>query len=366
MDASDRQSRLGLHVLRSITLLFIAGHLVGGQLFENHWSFIHWHFLSLAYVIIWLVALVALERLVPPLADRMPALLNSRKALFAATGILLALAFVFQFDSFVYGGGNLRVAQIAQADHVVYRWHEIGGTALLTLLYNFLSVFGVSSNTAGVYGWKFFGFGCTFLSILGAFKLAQSLSSDKRMRLPLFLLLFCGPQTLLYFGFVGMEPVVITVTIWFAFLAVRIGERFSGRRLAAIWALVLIGGTVQHTLLYLVPAAVYLTFHKKERGHFLPVGLALLSWVALLAGAYLRAGMDFEYSRYLLFLTGKNPHSAYYIFSPWHMGDVVQILFLAASPVVLSLYLLATGGRQERASGQVVAALLMSLAGMTL
>ena len=367
MDTSNCQLRLGPHVLRGMTLLFIVGHLVGGQLFEQHWSFIHWRFLSLAYVIIWLVILVALERLASALADRVPALPDSRTALFATAGILLVLALLFQFDSFVYGGGNLRVAQIAQVDHIVYRWHEIGGIVLLTLLYKFFSVFDMSSNAAGVYGWKLFSFACTFLSILGAFKLAQLLSpDDKKVRLPLFLVLFCGPQTLLYFGFVGMEPVVITVTIWFAFLAVRITKRFSGRRLAGIWALVLIGGIIQHTLLYLVPAAIYLTFYRKKRGHILPVALALLGWLALVAGAYLRAGADFEYSRYLLFLTGKNPHSAYHVFSLKHIGDVVQILLLAAPSVILSLYLLATGGRQGRTSGPVVTALLMSLAGVTL
>ena len=123
MDISDNQSPLGLHVLRGIVLLFIIGHLVGGHLFEHHWSFVHWRFLSLGYVIIWLAVLVALERLQPILVNRMPTLPDSRLVPFATAGLLLILVFLFQFDSFAYGGGNLGMGSIQGMNtDLIYQW----------------------------------------------------------------------------------------------------------------------------------------------------------------------------------------------------------------------------------------------------
>ncbi|MEW5995515.1 MAG: hypothetical protein AB1744_14120, partial [Candidatus Zixiibacteriota bacterium] len=323
--ATDKRT---LIVVVTSMALFVIAQLVGDSLFANNWSFRQWTYLSHWYVVLWLVMAVAVCILVVRFRRRIGAFFGSRLKVFVGLLALFALLFLFQFDSFLYGGGNLRVAQVGQVERVILRWFEYGSVLIVSTLDSFFDLFDLHYNTAAVYAWKTFSFACVVLSMLGAIKLAQQLSPDRPRRFFLFLILFFGPHTLLLFGFVGLEPVVVTVSIWFALIALRLMNRFRPGHLTLLWLLVVFGTFMHYTLLYLLPAAVYVTVRGRRKTGTRPLVAVIvggLVWILLLIVIYVFAAQNLEFKTFVLLLDGKLPHSDYSVFSGRHVGDVVQL-----------------------------------------
>jgi len=334
-----------LYILLLVIVIFIAGRLGGGTLFDNNWSFNHWESLSGWYTFLWFSLLVLTALLFASLGERIALFFNSRLRVIVTSAALFGLLLLFQFDSFLYGGGNLRIAQVAQTDTVIYRWFEYGAILTVSWLNTFFSLFDIHYNAAGVYAWKVFSFVCTILSLVAALKLAKELAADATSRLYLFLILFFGPHTILHFGFVGVEPVLVVVSIWFALAAVRLSAHFTTKRLLAVWGIVLIGLFMHYTSLYLLPAAVYATVRgckRKGKSHAIALAAGLGTYVGLLILAYYWAGQNLEFSKSVLFLAGKLPHSDYGIFSARHIGDMLQIFLLAFPQIIVVVYLIFT------------------------
>lgn len=361
-------SRGAVYLLLIVTVTFIAGRLFGADLFDNNWSFTHWQNLSGWYIILWFALLALVVLLFTSLGERIALLFNSPLKVVVASTILFAFFVAFQFDSFLYGGGNLRIAQVAQTEQVIYRWFECGSVLTVSGLDWLFDLFDLHYNTAGVYAWKVFAFACTALSLIGSLQLVRELTADTTRRFYLFIILFFGPQTILYLGFIGVEPAVVAISIWFALLAVRLSNRFSTNRLLALWGIVLVGVFLHFTSIYLLPAAVYVTSKagfKRRKGRSLAVVLALASYLGLLFLAYYWADYNLEFSKYLLFLSGKNPHSDYGLFSPRHLGDILQVFFLAFPQVAVAVYLMATRYRSMPNKSSLLLSMLMALSGVT-
>lgn len=362
---NDRNSP-ALYVLLLVIVIFVAGRLGGSSLFDNNWSFNHWDSLSGWYIFLWFSLLALTALLFASLGERIALFFNSRLRVIVASAILFGLLLLFQFDSFLYGGGNLRVAQIAQTDTVIYRWFEYGAILTVSWLDTFFSLFDIHYNAAGVYAWKVFSFVCTFLSLVAALKLAKELTADATSRLYLFLILFFGPHTILHFGFVGVEPVLIAVSMWFALMAVRLSAHFTTKHLLALWGIVFIGLFIHYTSLYLLPAAIYATVRgrkRKGKGHAIALAAGLGSYVGLLALAYYWAGQNLEFAKSVLFLAGKLPHSDYGIFSVRHIGDMLQMFLLAFPPIIVVAYLVLT--RRHSSGNKSGLPLLLGLGGVT-
>ncbi len=331
--SSSLSDKIGPAVLVSVIVAFFAGHLFGPSLFDNNWSFTHWKYLPAWYGYLWLVALALAMFAATRYATSLGSLFSKKRNVIIGLATLFVLSILFQFDSFVYGGGNLRVAQIAQAPVIIFRWFEFGSVFLVAVIFKLLSLFTAKELTAGVLAWRVAAFASTALSLVGAAKLVAELTTDATRRLFWFFILFFGPQALLYRGFVGIEPMVVALTIWFALIAVRLSRQFTARRLAILWVLTLGGVAMHFTMAYLVPAAVYLSLStpfKKGRRPYAAFALALISYVALLYIVYTLADRSLEFSRFLLFPDGKAPHTDYGLASPRRVGDIFQIMFLAA------------------------------------
>ena len=164
---NDRNS-LALYVLLLVIVIFVAGRLGGSSLFDNNWSFNHWDSLSGWYIFLWFSLLVLTALLFTSLGERIALFFNSRLRVIVASAALFGLLLLSQFDSFLYGGGNLRIAQVAQTDTVIYRWFEYGAILTVSWLNTLFSLFDIHYNAAGVYAWKVFSFACTFLSLIAA------------------------------------------------------------------------------------------------------------------------------------------------------------------------------------------------------
>jgi len=361
-------STYALIAVLTMTALFVIGRFAGGYLFDNHWSFIHWHFLDSWYLALWSITLIGLGGLL----WKRPELLTfpnlSKRVVLVAAGLLIAVVVLFRFDSFVFGGSNLLVADIAQSEVTVHRWFQAGTSLIVNGLFAILSPFVSKANDAGVAAWTMLSFACTLATMLASVQLAGLLAQEKARRVSLFILLFFGPQMILMFGFPGIEPVVVAFSSWFALIAVRLIQRFTVRRLIALWVLVLAGLIMHYTLIYLLPAAIFVTIStiRSSRTHrTTSLFEGLIGLVAIVVLAYVRASSDLEFSTFLLFLTGKNPHPDYGIFSPRHLGDIGQLLFLAM-PHLFALPLFWNSPRRDQFLGRLTAlAAVMTLSGLT-
>jgi len=339
-------NKLLLIVLLGTVILFIAGRLLGASLFSNGWSFAHWEYMPFWYIISWFVFLCALAFILSKYIEAIADFFDSIVRIIAGVVILMFFFWFFQFDSFLYGGGNLRIAQIAQTRDIILRWYEYGTVLVVYYLKSFYDLFGLHYNTAGVYAWKTLSFLCAILSIIGTLKITCELTKNKIQRLAIFFVLLAGPSLLMLFGFIGIEPVIVTVTIWFAYAMLTLYREFNYYRLLFLWGLLFIGMFFHATVIYLLPAAVFITlttlpvFQKRKIlwGAFI---FALLVWAGLIAGVYIRSQSNLELAKYILFISGKNPQSDYGLFSLRHIGDMIQVAFLVFPVIILSKFLVA-------------------------
>ncbi len=358
-----------IYVLLLMVTVFVAGRLGGTVLSDNNWSFGHWQHLPTAYIVGWLGLLVAIGWLSAMRGNRIVSRLSTRAGTITGLAAVFGLLVLFQFDSFLYGGGNLRIAQVAQTDTVIYRWFEFGSLLIVSRLDDFFNLFGMHYNRAGLLAWKVFSFGAVLLTLAAAVKLVAELTEDAVRRVYLFLILLSVPATVLMFGFVGTEPIVLAVSLWFAVAAVRLQKRFTPGGLVFLWMVVATGLFMQYLSVYLLPAAVYITVRGRQRNRrlSLPALVAgLLTLVALVALAYYRGGYDLEYARQILFPAGKPPHSDYGVFSPRHLSDLAQLIFLAFPQILVVIYLMVGGHWSRRINrGTVSWLLLLSLSGLT-
>ena len=370
-----RTDRTGLWVMLTVVILFVLSRLFGSYIFSNNWSFTQWRFIPLHHILIWLVAFIVV---LAGLYYRrfLLAVVNNRWAALGSGVILIILFYLFRFDSFVFGDGNLRVNQIAIVEDVFIRWFEYGATGIVFILSKALTSMSFLFDeptpyrlrlAAGANAWVIFSFLCTIGSLVAAMKIAAELTSDALKRSALFLVLFFGPHTLLYFGYTGVEPIVVTVSLWFAYFVLRLEKGSTGRNLLMVWIIQLAGIAFHISLVYLVPATLFVTVAAlmKGRARFrIAASVTAIAWIVLLAAMYYAADLDFVLSKYILFLSGKNPSADYGLLSLRHLGDVLQGWWLVFPQLIFLIYL-AVSRSTPKGSLAIHAATDMALSGMT-
>ncbi len=372
----ERKTRqIGLYVLLAVFIFYLRSRLLETDLFSNNWSFTHWHFIPTWHVVVWLAVLVVMVAVLyfRPFLQKV---VNNKRTAVITGVILIILFYLFRFDSFVFGDGNLRVNQIAIVDKVFIRWFEYGATGVVFLLSKLLMALKFLFDeptpyrlrlAAGANAWVVFSFLCTIASLIASMKIAAELTGDALKRMALFLILFFGPHTLLYFGYTGVEPVVITFTVWFAYFILKLDKNPKTIYLLFVWITQLVGLLVHISLIYLLPATVFVTvaFVVSGKNRFRVASAAAgIVWIVLVAAFYYAAGKDFVLSQYILFLSGKNPNADYGLFSPRHLGDFLQGLWLVFPQLIFLIYV-AVSRKNRIASLTTHAVMAMTLAGMT-
>lgn len=365
---SPQQNKTVLIVLAITVVLFIAGRLIGGTLFNNNWSFIHWSYQPVWYTILWLVALVAGVSLVWRYRESLGLFFAKKKWAIAGMAAILVLTTIAGFDSFLYGGGNVRVGQIAQQEVIIYRWFELGSVLFAGALFKFYSVFGLAGNTAGVLAWRSLAFLATAFSLVAAAKLAVEMTGERVNRLFIFLILFFGGQTLMYFNFVGIEPVVVPVSLWFALYVYRAGEEGSRISLVWMWLIAAFGVFMHFSMIFLIPAALFITIaslSEKSSTRWLAFLVGLAGYIGLIVLVYHWGSTSLEFSKYVLFLKGKLPESDYGLFDGRHIGDFVQFFILALPLILVMKGLAVMSPKHMTGSRAAMAGWLMALGGLT-
>ncbi len=367
MDRTGTHKHLPL-VLFATVVLFVAGRIAGENLMQNNWSFTHWDHFPYAYLVGWWIGAAllafALGRFLPAIA----AFLESRRNTFGAGFLLLALFWVFQFDSFLYGGGNVELARVAQEADVILPWYAYGSTLIVWLLNVFWSLFDLHYNLAGVLAWKTMTFAAGAFAVVGAWKIAGLLTEDPTRRLGLFLILFFGPQFLLYLGFVGVAPVIAAVAVWTAWGITRLVHQPGAKNVAVLWGIVVLGVVLHASCLFLVPGAVVATIGSlgfvRDRESVLPVVAGGLALAAIAVALYIVADGYLLLRSYLLPIDGKPPHADYGLFSWRHMSDMLQTIFLLFPLGLAALLVLLRRVRWVLAHALPSSALLLFLGGV--
>ncbi|MDH3938409.1 MAG: hypothetical protein OEV68_13870, partial [candidate division Zixibacteria bacterium] len=367
--ADSRHISQALYLLMAVSLLFLAARFLGGALFENNWSFTHFWHLPLWYPILWLALSAGLLYLFIGRIESIGKLCTSSRQVVIAATILFVLLVIFRHDSFVLGGGNLKVAMLAQAEVFNPRWFEYGTSMLVSWLHTLLTLFEMPRTMPAVLSWTVVSFMSTLAALVACIQLSRALAPDSQRRGLLFTVMFFGPQGVVYFGFIGVEPVVPAICSWLALLVVRTNREGGVKNLALLWLIAAVGVFMYSWLVFLIPSALFVTVRRLGRQtKKLSLGtliVGLVGYVIVLAFVYRQGVIDFEFSRFLLFPGGKSPFGNYGLFSLRHISDVVQLFFLAAPTVVVTKLLWMRRLSAVRNDANLVAFSLMALGGGT-
>ncbi|MEK7774551.1 MAG: hypothetical protein AAB305_01535, partial [Candidatus Zixiibacteriota bacterium] len=346
--------------------LFVIGRVAGLLLGGNNWSFTHWSiqpvWYSVAWTVLFALALVIVSRMSSTFAER----LAKGQGIYVAGALLMAGMLALHFDSFSYGAGNLRIAQVAQADRVIIRWFEMGSvgcTALLVSAFN--AVATVKATVAGQLAWQIYAYMMTGITLLGAISLARLLAEKASERISIALLLFFGPHSLILFGYTGPEPVIPAAVIWTGWWMMKSFGGKSKLPLVGLWSTVLLSITMHVSCLFLIPASVFVTFatFRSRKGVSAPVITGLAVHLAGVAGLFWYASSNLEFARNILFINGISPNSDYGLFSIRHLSDHVQRIFLAFPLAIVGIFLLLTRWKSWISDTQIIAALFLTIGG---
>ena len=346
--------------------LFVIGRVAGLLFGGNNWSFMHWAvqpvWYSVAWTVLFFLALVMVTKMSSTMAEK----LSTGTGIYVAGGLLMAGMIALHFDSFFYGAGNLRIAQVAQADKVIIRWFEMGSVGCAALLVTAINaVATLKATVAGQLAWQIYGYMMTTITLFGAIALARLLSERPSERISIALLLFFGPHSLILFGYTGPEPVIPAAVLWTGWWMMKALGGKSKIPLVGLWLTVVAGVIFHVACLILIPAAIFTTVatfgSQKKIANSIIAGLAV--HVVGVAGIFWYASTNLEFARNILFINGISPDSDYGLFSIRHLSDHVQRLLLVTPMAIAGLFLLVTRWRSWFPDTRIIAALFLTVGG---
>ncbi len=363
---SDSRDKIVTALLSGILFAWFIGHLIGETLFDNDWSF---SFLGAGTLFGWVIQLViaiSISYLLLCHGKTVNRLSDSRKYIYSGLGSIFLLTIILQFDSILFGGGTLRVAQISQAPILLFKWYEFGTVVIAGSLYKFFSLFMSNTNDAAGLAWRVLAYGSTIASLIAVAKISARLSDNAKERIYLFLIIFFGPQTILYFGFVGVEPLIVALTLWVAFYIIKIRDERTIFNIVMLWLLAIFATTMHFTGAYLVPAVLYVTFVKPESNRISKVLWASISGgliVLMIYIAYQYMNESLLFRQLLMPLEGRHPNTDYSLMSMRHISDVFQIFWLLAPIGIMAKFVSWFMKKQNSPNYLMIPIFLMATAG---
>ncbi|MBK7140802.1 MAG: hypothetical protein IPH75_01830 [bacterium] len=362
MSASNRDKALQLTFI--VMGLFLAGRLLGLGPLASVWSLAHWSATPLVALLIWAVVVALVGFLFFKKVDAVIA--GSDRLIWVMPILFLLMAALLRFDSFAYGGGNLRIADFAQSSQIIYRWFEMGSVAVAGKLYQSLREFGIPTREAAVNGWVIWSLVSGLVSAIGATLLAKRLAESFMHRFMLSVIMLIGGHSLVLFGYTGVESSLPMFVIWFGLAANYYSSRRNAQALLLCWGLAALGLLFHISLLILIPGCVFLTLRHfgGKKPNRVPLVGALLTLVFLVVGLYVQSGRNLELQSVILLLSGKRPLGDYGLFSIRHLLDWFQIVFLGAPTAIIAAYLLWTHLPSRERADLIGAVSVVALSGL--
>ena len=347
-------------------ILFLMLQFFGKGLFENNWSFTHLQSSPSWYIALPIVVCLLLFFILYKNFKFLETLLENKKSQLGLFLFFILIFIVFQFDGFVYGGGNYKINQIAQVDNIIYRFYEFSTILIVSLFFKILSLFSIDSNSAGVISWKIQTYIAVALVFVSSIILAKKITQEKQNRFLVFLILFFGPQALTYFGFVGNTTLITACMYFFVYVVLKIEKEISAKNILLLWTVQLLAVTVHISLLLLVPVFIFVTFYALTKKSKISFFVGLLSYIILVIAVYSIASSHFLFTKYILFLEHLNMHIKYDLFSSQHISDFLQLLFLFVPQIILLLILFFIHIKNTFTTFSLQLALLLSISSLTL
>jgi hypothetical protein len=346
--------------------LFVVCRVAGMYLGDNAWSFTHWSVQPLWYSIAWTALLVIALFFTRNIPSTICERLSKRKVSLIVTAVLFVTVVALNFDSFFYGAGNQRVAQIAQADRVILRWFEMGSVASVAFLFDVINaITSIKATAAGELAWRIYSYVMTGLTLVGAIFLARHLAEKPFERISFALLAFFGPHSLILFGYVGPEPVIPAAVVWTAWWMLKALDGKSRPALVGLWLTVCVAVVFRVECLFLVPASIFATiasFRSRKCVAVYVISGAIVH-VAGVVGVYWIASSNLEFARNIISLNGISPDSDYGLFSMRHLSDHLQRVFLVFPLAIAVIFLLATTWKSWIADRRIIAILFLTAGG---
>ena len=368
MKVDNDQSVRTLFIAAVVTLgVFILAHLLGPRFFPQAWSLTFGQVLPVWYKLVWLVFTALLLYLFFNLT-KFETYLRFRFIVPIGALVLLAAMILFRYDSFFFGGGNLRVAQLSQVERIIPRWFEWGTTTIVSALFSVAKSFDPRENWASIYAWQTFSFVCTAAALVASILATRLTAQSTVQRLLIFVILFFGGQTAAYFGFIGAEPVVTAVIAWAFYFSIRQTERQSTLDLLWLWLVCLLGAVAHYSLLSLLPVAAYFTIVQMTRAKKAPIAAIVagcLVYVALVVVYYWQVSRSLEFARGALRLSGKPPMTDYGLFSLLHVTDWLQLLLLVFPMVIVAALMFFVVRSGKRGNTLVMGWSIAAISGLT-
>lgn len=332
----DKQIKLAFGVTLA---LFLVIRVLGAFFLENNWSFTHLFYIPIFYYSVPVVLCSILFYLINKENNFILNLLDNKLKQLLLFVFFILIFFVFQFDSFSYGGGNYKINQIAQVDTIIYRFYEFGTVFLVALFHKLFTLFELEKNATGVYSWKLFSYLGVFLTYIASVLLSKSISETPKNRFLIFLIIFFGPQTLSYLGFVGNTSFITASLYFFVYFGLRFEHDKSISSLVILWGITLLSVFIHISLLLLVPALLFVTFKKIIKRKNIAFIIGIKSYLLLTAAVIWVTFTNFEYSKYILFLESQNMRVHYSLLSLDHISDYLQLLLLFIPQIIVVKFL---------------------------
>ena len=341
--------RIAVAFLFIIIAGFVSLRIFGYSFFPNNWSLTHWQYQPWWYTAIWSALFLAAIVFALLKSREIALFFNSTLRRVAGLLVIIILLVLFQFDSILFAGGNLHVAQFAQSEYIIHRWFQFGSSLFVATFYELFKLIGIATNQAAVFAWNALLWIATLFSLWGSILLTGELTRRADVRFWLFFIIFFGPQSLAYFGLMGPELTVIPITIWFSLFAIRAQKNRAVSSIISMWLVFLLGCVMHYSAAFLFPATVYLTIRGTlplKKWSLAATIATLASMAIVLVLLYHYSTGNLEFARRILFTTGKNPFLFYSLFSEQHLSDFIQVVLLSVPQILLLVNLFFTDRRE--------------------
>ncbi|MBD3219028.1 MAG: hypothetical protein GF310_12200, partial [candidate division Zixibacteria bacterium] len=247
------------------------------------------------------------------------------KALKAALWIIIPAAFFYliRSHSYILGDGNLILGNIV--DGIPISSTAFGYSQLIGLL---AELFAIETNAQAANLMAALSIICGVIYTYSLYKILCLLIDDYRVRLWLFLIIFFSGISIIFSGYVETYPILLA---WLAIYLHSVIESLKYKSAILIPAGILAVGLFWHVwFLAFVPSLIWLI---NQRYNLLPrIFIFLFSAIYIIAiyiGGTFTARSGIQTTLPLI----PNDSTNYFLFSPVHFADIINILFIAG-PVV--------------------------------
>ena len=346
-------------------LYLLISQIIGSVFFDNNWAFLIWENVSRYYLIGCTFIIYIFGSLVLKRDQIFDPFLQGMKL--KILGVILFVSFVlFQIDSFVFAGGNHYLNELAQSKLAVIRFYDFFSIALVKLFFSTLLNFDLHYNTAGVISFRIFSYLATIGSLIFAYLISTNLHTDKKHRIFIFIILFLGPQSLMYFGFIGIQPIIVTSMFAYLYVATSYIQKPSGKSLLLLFSVTILSLCFHIASLVLVPLLLFfIVKHFIRKKSFTPFIIGLISYIILFTGLYSYTSENLELSKYILF-TDNNLFHPYNLQSLNHIGDIIMLALLFFPQLIALKFLFFKQIKSLKDSSLMQALLLLSITCNTL